>query len=116
MSDDKNTPIWKKEISFRRKSDEGTPESDTGSASHLEEGFSLGKKDMEGEADGVPAHEAEIEVVAEPEAPLEAAPTADLDLIAKYAPLPDPVLPPAPPPPAPVAEARASRRRSSTTG
>ena len=43
--------------------------------------------------------------MAEPEAPLEAAPTADLDLIAKYAPLPDPVLPPAPPPPAPVAEA-----------
>ena len=41
MSDDKNTPIWKKEISFRRKPDEGAPEGDPGSASVWKKEISL---------------------------------------------------------------------------
>ncbi len=45
-------------------------------------------------------------LVVEPEAPLEGAPTVDLDLIARYAPFPEPVAPPpAPVAPAPVAQA-----------
>ena len=44
MSDEKNTPIWKKEISFRRKPDEAAPESDAGSASIWKKEISLGKK------------------------------------------------------------------------
>ena len=94
MSDEKNTPIWKKEISFRRKPDEGTAESDPGSASLWKKEISFGKKAKEADADGVSA--ADADVMVEPEAPLEGAPTVDLDLIAKYAPLPEPVAPPPP--------------------
>ena len=55
MSDEKNTPIWKKEISFRRKPDEGTAESDPGSASLWKKEISFGKKAKEADADGVSA-------------------------------------------------------------
>jgi hypothetical protein len=58
MSDEKNTPIWKKEISFGKKA----------------------KKAKEADADGVSGADAEL--AAAPEAPLEGAPTIDLDLIA----------------------------------
>ena len=100
MSDEKNTPIWKKEISFRRKPDNDAPESEAGSASIWKKEISLGKKDAG--ADGVSGA---IEAAVESEAPVEAAPAVDLELIARYAPLPDPVAPPAAPPPAPVAPA-----------
>jgi hypothetical protein len=103
MSDEKNTPIWKKEISFRRKPDEGTPESDPGSASVWKKEVSFGKKAKEADADTVADADADTGV--EPEAPLDGSSTVDLDLIAKYAPLPEPVAPPAAPPPAPVAPA-----------
>ena len=86
MSDEKNTPIWKKEISFRRKPDEAAPESDAGSASIWKKEISLGKKDA-GDADGVSEVGADV---VEPEAPVEAAPSVDLELIARYAPLPIP--------------------------
>ena len=112
MSDEKNTPIWKKEISFRRKPDEGAPESDPGSASVWKKEISFGKKAKEADADGVSATEAEV--VAEPEAPLDGASTVDLDLIAKYAPLPEPVAPPSRR--RRRAGSRSSRPRSSTTG
>jgi hypothetical protein len=101
MSDEKNTPIWKKEISFRRKPDEGTAESAAGSASLWKKELSFGKKGNGAEGDGVSG--AETEAVAESEASLE---TVDLDLIARYAPLPEAVAPPAPLPLAPEAEAR----------
>ena len=91
MSDEKNTPIWKKEISFRRKPDEGAPESDAGSASIWKKEISLGKKGNEVDIDGVSEVGTEGEV--DSQAPVEA-PSVDLDLIAKYAPLPDPIAPP----------------------
>ena len=55
MSDEKNTPIWKKEISFRRKPDEGAAESDSGSAPLWKKEISFGKKVKQGDADGVSA-------------------------------------------------------------
>jgi type IV pilus assembly protein PilM len=100
MSDDQNTPIWKKEISFRRKPDEAAPASEPGSSSLWKKEISFGKKPKEADADG--GSGAEAEVVAQPEAPLEAAPAVDLDLIARYAPLPEPVAAPAALPSAPV--------------
>ena len=91
MSDEKNTPIWKKEISFRRKPDEAAPESDAGSASIWKKEISLGKKG----ADADDVSEAGADDLVEPEAPAEAAPAVDLELIARYAPLPEPIAPPA---------------------
>ena len=70
MSDGKNTPIWKKEISFRRKSEKGAVEAPS-----------------------------ETPADAESEAPVEdAVPAVDLDLIARYAGPPAPLPPPAPAP------------------
>src|SRR6187551_3477358 len=100
MSDDQNTPIWKKEISFRRKPDEAAPESDPGSSSLWKKEISFGAKAKEADADGVSG--AEAEGVAEPETPLEGPPAVDLDLIARYAPLPEPIAAPAALPSAPV--------------
>ena len=104
MSDEKNTPIWKKEISFRRKPDEGTAESAPGSASLWKKEISFGKNAKDADADGVSS--ADADVVVEPDVAFESAPTVDLDLIAKYAPLPEPVAPPA-------ARSRSARHRSS---
>jgi type IV pilus assembly protein PilM len=97
VSDEKPTPIWKKEISFRRKPDESAAESAPGSSSIWKKEVSLRKKAKESADDGV--SESDVDAVAEPEAPVEeAVPSVDLDLIARYAPLPEPpALAPAPP-------------------
>ena len=44
MSDEKNTPIWKKEISFRRKPDEAAAEQDVGSVPLWKKEVSFRKK------------------------------------------------------------------------
>ena len=100
MSDEKNTPIWKKEISFRRKPDEAAPESDAGSASIWKKEISLGKKGKRPTPTVCPRPTPTS--WSSRKRPLEAAPAVDLDLIARYAPLPEPD--------------RASRRSAAGTG
>ena len=48
MSDGKNTPIWKKEISFRRKPQEAAPEQDAGSTPLWKKEVSFRKKSEAG--------------------------------------------------------------------
>ena len=85
MSDGKNTPIWKKEISFRRKPEEAAPEQDAGSTPLWKKEVSFRKKSEAGTVE-TPA---ETPADAVSEAPVEDAGSAvDLDLIARYAGLP----------------------------
>ena len=96
MSDGKNTPIWKKEISFRRKSDEAAPEQEAGSTPLWKKEVSFRKKSDAGTVE-TPA-ETPAEAVSE--AAVEDADSAvDLDLIARYAGLPAAPAPPAEEPP-----------------
>ena len=85
MSDGKNTPIWKKEISFRRKPEEAAPERDAGSTPLWKKEVSFRKKSEAGTVE-TPA---ETPADAVSEAAVEDAGAAvDLDLIARYAGLP----------------------------
>ena len=92
MSDGKNTPIWKKEISFRRKPEAAAPEGDAGSTPLWKKEVSFRKKSEAGTVE-TPV---ETPTDAVSEVAVEDADVAvDLDLIARYA-----GLPAAPPPPA----------------
>ena len=90
MSDGKNTPIWKKEISFRRKPEAAAPEGGAGSTPLWKKEVSFRKKSEAGTVDTPVETTHPVSEVAVEDADA----AVDLDLIARYA-----GLPAAPPPP-----------------